>query len=146
MMITLKDYILEKKSDSLISEKEEDNEDKDKDKENGFRRADIKFTIWEEPNKKIRMITNNNKYQKIEYKHEDKEKDISIDFLMGFQDGVWKMWVGKIGSCSYDDDPYFSFDTSDFKQALLKCVDKVEEFIVKVQDDPHDYVQFYLHR
>ena len=54
------------------------------------------------------------------------------------------MWVGKIGSCSYDDDPYCSFDTDDFKKGIVLFLDKVEEFINNVEDDPEDYVQYYI--
>ena len=41
----------------------------------------------------------------------NKEKGLSIDFLLGFKDGSWKLWIGKIGSCSYDDDPYCFTET-----------------------------------
>jgi hypothetical protein len=126
----LKDYILEEKDDVT----------------SGIQRGDIKFTIWEEPEKKVTMLKDNQKYQKIEYKHNDKDKGISIDFLLGFQEGTWKLWIGKIGSCSYDDDPYCSFDTDNFKKAIILCLDKVEEFIGKVEDDPEDYVQYYIRK
>lgn len=126
----LKDYILEEKDDVT----------------SGIQRGDIKFTIWEEPEKKVTMLKDNQKYQKIEYKHNDKDKGISIDFLLGFQEGTWKLWIGKIGSCSYDDDPYCSFDTDNFKKAIILCLDKVEEFIGKVEDDPEDYVQYYIQK
>lgn len=126
----LKDYILEEKDDVT----------------SGIQRGDIKFTIWEEPEKKVTMLKDNQKYQKIEYKHNDKDKGISIDFLLGFQEGTWKLWIGKIGSCSYDDDPYCSFDTDNFKKAIILCLDKVEEFIGKVEDDPEDYVQYYVQK
>ncbi len=129
-MKSLKDYILEEEGDVTSD----------------LQRGDIKFTIWEEPEKKVTTLKDNQKYQKIEYKHNDKEKGISIDFLLGFQDGTWKLWIGKIGSCSYDDDPYCSFDTDEFKKGILLCLDKVEEFIKKVEDDPEDYVQYYIHK
>ena len=109
-------------------------------------KGDIKFTIWEAPQKKVRWIKDNNSYQKIEYKLEDKEEGLSIDFLLGYQDDSWKLWIGKIGSCSYDDDPYCSFDTDNFKKAIVACLDKVEEFIEKVKDDKENYVQFYVHK
>lgn len=129
-MKSLKDYILEEEGDVTSD----------------LQRGDIKFTIWEEPEKKVTTLKDNQKYQKIEYKHNDKEKGISIDFLLGFQEGTWKLWIGKIGSCSYDDDPYCSFDTDEFKKGILLCLDKVEEFIKKVEDDPEDYVQYYIHK
>lgn len=107
------------------------------------RRGNIKFTIWEEPDKKVSWITDNKKWQKIEYKYEDKEKDIHIDFLLGFQDDSWKLWIGKIGAISYDDDPYCDFRTKSFKEAILSALDKVVEFIDDVEEDPQNWVQFY---
>lgn len=107
-------------------------------------RGDIKFTIWERPDKKVRKLKDNKTYQKIEYKLEDKDNGLSIDFLLGFKDDSWKLWIGKIGSCSYDDDPYCSFNTDDFNKAILDCLDKVEEFILKVKEDPENYIQFYV--
>ena len=107
-------------------------------------RGDIKFTIWEEPDKKVTRLKDNFSYQKIEYKLQNYDDNLSIDFLLGFQDESWKLWIGKIGSCSYDDDPYCSFDTDDFKKGIIACLDKVEEFIENVQEDPEKYVQFYI--
>lgn len=135
-MKTLKQYIIE-------------GSDKDTDKDNKGKltsevsQADIKFTIWEEPDKKVTELKDNETYQKIEYKLEDKTDHISVDFLLGYQNDSWKIWIGKIGSCSYDDDPYFSFDTDNFKLAVVKSLDTIAEFIQKIKDDPEDYVQFY---
>jgi len=129
-MKSLQDYIKEEKDD-ISSE---------------IQRGDIKFTIWEEPDKKVVTLKDNEHFQKIEYKYNDKESNISIDFLLGFQENSWKLWIGKIGSCSYDDDPYCSFDTDNFKKAIVLCLDKVEEFIKLVKDEPDNYVQFYIHR
>lgn len=119
-------------------------EGEDEDKEKTTRRGQIKFTIWEEPDKKVTWLDDNEKYQKIEYKLEDKDKGLSIDFLLGFQEGSWKLWIGKIGSCSYDDDPYCSFDTDKFSEGIVAALDKVEEFLQKVKDDPDNYVQYYI--
>ena len=130
MMKSLKDYILEEKDDIT----------------SGIQRGDIKFTIWKSPDEKVTTLKDNEHYQKIEYKLEDKEEGLSIDFLLGYQDDSWKLWIGKIGSCSYDDDPYCSFDTDNFKKAIIACLDKVEEFIEKVKDDKENYVQFYVHK
>ena len=136
-MISLKEYIDDK---YLIEAGEED-----KDKKDDSIRSDIQFTVWEEPDKKVTDLENNDKYQKIEYKHEDKKKKISIDFLLGYKDGSWQMWVGKIGSCSYDDDPYLSFNTDNFKKAVVMSLDEIEEFIKNVEDDRDDYIQYYVH-
>ena len=136
-MISLKEYIDDK---YLIEAGEED-----KDKKDDSIRSDIQFTVWEEPDKKVTDLENNDKYQKIEYKHEDKKKKISIDFLLGYKDGSWQMWVGKIDSCSYDDDPYLSFNTDNFKKAVVMSLDEIEEFIKNVEDDRDDYIQYYVH-
>ena len=54
----------------------------EEDKKKIARRGNIKFTIWEEPDKKVSWLNDNEKYQKIEYKHEDRDKNIFIDFLL----------------------------------------------------------------
>lgn len=116
----------------------------DKENEKTIQRGKIKFTIWEEPDKKVKWLDNNEDYQKIEYKLEDKEKGLSIDFLLGFKDDSWKLWIGKIGSCSYDDDPYCSFNTKSFAEGIVAALDKVEEFLEMVEKDPQNYVQYYI--
>lgn len=126
-MKNLRDYLLEEKGDITASTS----------------RGDIKFTIWKAPDKKVRWLNDNESYLKIEYKLEDKEEGLFIDFLLGFKDGSWKLWIGKIGSCSYDDDPYCSFETKKFSEGIVAALDKVEEFIGKVKDDPESYIQFY---
>lgn len=126
-MKTLKEYLLEEKDDITASTS----------------RGDIKFTIWKAPDKKVRWLKDNESYQKIEYKLEDKEEGLYIDFLLGFKDGSWKLWIGKIGSCSYDDDPYCSFETTKFSDGIIGALDKVEEFVAKVKDDKESYIQFY---
>ena len=126
-MKSLKDYIKEEKQDITAN----------------VSRGDIKFTIWKSPDQKVRWLHDNESYLKIEYKLEDKEDGLSIDFLLGFQDDSWKLWIGKLGSCSYDDDPYCSLNTSKFAEGIVAALDKVEEFVKKVKDDPEDYVQYY---
>lgn len=109
-------------------------------------RGDIKFTIWEEPDKKVTRLKDNFHYQKIEYKLQNHEDNLSIDFLLGFQEESWKLWIGKIGSCSYDDDPYCSFNTDNFNKAILMALDKIEEFIIQVSNDKENYVQYYIQK
>ena len=123
----LRDYLLEEKNDITASTS----------------RGDIKFTIWKAPDKKVRWLNDNESYLKIEYKLEDKKEGLFIDFLLGFQEGSWKLWIGKIGSCSYDDDPYCSFETKKFAEGIVAALDKVEEFVGKVKEDPESYIQFY---
>ena len=126
-MKSLKEYLLEEKNDITASTS----------------RGDIKFTIWKAPDKKVRWLNNNESYLKIEYKLEDREEGLFIDFLLGYQEDSWKLWIGKIGSCGYDDDPYCSFETKKFAEAIVKALDKVEEFVAKVKDEPENYIQFY---
>ncbi len=126
-MKSLKEYLLEEKNDITASTS----------------RGDIKFTIWKAPDKKVRWLNDNESYLKIEYKLEDKEEGLYIDFLLGYQEDSWKLWIGKIGSCSYDDDPYSSMETKKFSEAIVKALDKVEEFVAKVKEDPESYIQFY---
>ena len=126
-MKSIKEYLLEEKNDITASTS----------------RGDIKFTIWKAPDKKVRWLNDNESYLKIEYKLEDKEEGLYIDFLLGYQEDSWKLWIGKIGSCSYDDDPYSSMETKKFSEAIVKALDKVEEFVAKVKDDPESYIQFY---
>lgn len=127
-MRDIKLYILEKK----------------KEKEKDIKlRANIKFTIWKQPDLKVKWLKDNEKYQKIEYKYEDNAECLFIDFLLGFKDDTWYLWVGKIGSCSYDDDPYKDLKTNKFSEAIIAALDAVEEFINKVKEEPDNYVQFY---
>ena len=130
-----------KKFSQYIVEADETPENDDK----LTRRANIKFTIWEEPDKKVNWIKDNNKYQKIEYKHEDKTKKMFIDFLLGFdkEHNTWKLWVGKIGGVTYDDDPLCDLKTDDFSKAIITALDKTKEYIDKVEKDPSDWIQYY---
>lgn len=131
---------------SLSQYIKEASEEKEEDKEKTTRRGNIKFTIWEEPDKKVNWLDNNQKYQKIEYKYENKDDQCFIDFLLGFKNESWRLWVGKIGSVSYDDDPYCDFETTNFAEAIVAALDKVEEFLDKVKEEPENYVQFYKNK
>lgn len=135
-MKTLSQYLIEANKD---------NADKEEYKQKTTQRGNIKYTIWLEPDKKVNWIDDNDQYQKIEYKHEDRKKNLFIDFLLGYvkDEHTWKMWIGKIGSVSYDDDPYCNLDTDKFSEAIVKSLDKTQEFIADVEADPYNYVQFY---
>ena len=61
--------------------------------ENSTEKDNIKFTIWEAPDKKVKWLNNNKDYQKIEYKYKDKKLGIEIHFLLGFKDNTWKLWI-----------------------------------------------------
>ena len=164
-MKTLKEYILEadesdemdldaldsdqpdgKTDDTDKDDKKEDignDDDEDDEKKKLTRRGNIKFTIWEEPKKKVNWLDDNQKYQKIEYQYRDKEKNIDIDFLLGFQDNTWKLWIGKIGAITYDDDPWCDFKTNKFSEGIAAALDNVEEFMDDVEENPDNWVQFY---
>lgn len=133
-MKRLKDYIIEASDQNSEEQDESVN-----------RRKDIMFTIWKEPDKKVKWLKDNEKYQKIEYKHEDKSRKMSMSFLLGYdkENDTWKLWVGKIGAITYDDDPLCSLETNKFSQAIIKGLDKIEEYIKKVEDDPSDWIQYY---
>ncbi len=133
-MKRLKDYIIEANDNNSEEQDESVN-----------RRKDIMFTIWKEPDKKVKWLKDNEKYQKIEYKHEDKSRKMSMSFLLGYdkENDTWKLWVGKIGAITYDDDPLCSLETNKFSQAIIKGLDKIEEYIKKVEDDPSDWIQYY---
>jgi len=107
-------------------------------------RGEIKFTIWTEPDTKVKWLEEGESFQKIEYKYENKEKGIKIDFLLGQEGEDWKLWAGKVGSTSYDDDPYCDLDTTEFKYAIINALDKVEEIIKDVKENPDNWVQFYI--
>ena len=154
-LLSLDNYILEADEsdemdmDALNSDNPDgetdknDNDEEKEDKEKLTRRGNIKFTIWEEPKKKVNWLDDNQKYQKIEYQYRNKEKNIDIDFLLGFQDNSWKLWIGKIGAISYDDDPWCDFKTNKFSEGIVAALDKVEEFMDDVEENPDNWVQFY---
>ena len=141
-MKKLKDYIIEAEDSEQHETNDKNSEGHD---ESLNRRGDIMFTIWKEPDKKVKWLKDNEKYQKIEYKHEDKSRKMSMSFLLGYdkENDTWKLWVGKIGAITYDDDPLCSLETNKFSQAIIKGLDKIEEYIKKVEDDPSDWIQYY---
>lgn len=108
-----------------------------------IKKKDIKFTIWELPDKKVKWLNNNDEYLKIEYKYINQLEQIFIDFLLGFKEDSWRLWAGKIGSVSYDDDPYCSLDTEKFSEAVTNAIDKIVEIVNMVVDEPLNYIQYY---
>lgn len=137
---SLSEGLLDPPKESLDDKKKEE---KKKEDEPPVKKKDIKFTIWKSPDKKVRWIEDNDAYLKIEYKYINELEQIFIDFLLGFKDDSWKLWAGKMGSVSYDDDPYCSFETEKFADAIIKAIDKVMEVVQKVFDEPLNYIQFY---
>lgn len=107
-------------------------------------RAEIKFTIWADDSERKEWIGDNDGYQKIEYIYKDKEKGITIDFLLGRKDGTWCLWAGKDGSVNYDDEPKYDLECTKFQDAIMNALDKIQELIEDVKENPKNWVQFYL--
>lgn len=140
-------------------EKEEENEgqpegeDADSDKGNIpevdpklKERAEIKFKIWRTGGERADWLNDEDGYQKIEYVYNDKKKNITIDFLLGRKDGVWQLWAGKDGAVGYDDEPMYNLEVTSFRDAIMTSLDKVQELIADVKENPDNWVQFYLNK
>ena len=132
---------------SLLSYIKEDSESKNEEDKTKELRRNIKFTIWKEPKTKVKWLEEGDyKYQKIEYQYVNKEKGVNIDFLLGYvpEEKTWKLWIGKLGATTYDDDPWCDFKEQTFAKAIIAALDKVEEFVDDVENgDPDNWVQFY---
>lgn len=111
-------------------------------------RSDIKFKIFTEPDKQVDDLKEGKKYLKIEYIYKDKKKGIEIDFLIGRKDDTkdWALYTGKIGSASYDDDPYKSLKTKELSKAINNAVQEVVDLVKEVEKEPDEWLQFYIHR
>lgn len=111
-------------------------------------RSDIKFKIYTAPDKQVTSLKEGEKYLKIEYVYRDKKEGIEIDFLIGKkkEDEEWQLYIGKVGSASYDDDPYKSLKTKDLAKAINTAVNEVIDLIKEVKDNKDNWVQFYIHR
>lgn len=107
-------------------------------------RAEIKFKIWKDGGELADWITDKDGYQKIEYVYKDKEKGITIDFLLGRKDGSWFIWAGKDGAVNYDDQPYKDLKTPYFRDAIMNSLDKIQELIQDVKDNPDNWAQYYV--
>lgn len=108
-------------------------------------KSDVQFKVWVSPDKQVDWISDNEKYLKIEYVYDDKKKGITIDFLLGKKDGTWQLYAGKKGTVSYDDDPMKDLKKKNFKDGILSAIEYVADFIKKVEDNPDDWTQFYIH-
>ncbi len=107
-------------------------------------RAEIKFKIWKDGGELSNWITDKDGYQKIEYVYKDKEKGITIDFLLGRKDGSWFIWAGKDGAVNYDDQPYKDLKTPYFKDAIMNSLDTIQELIKDVKENPDNWAQYYI--
>ena len=139
-MKNLKDYIIKHINNAILEEV-----DHSKPTEAPVPRQDIMFNIWETPNKKVNWLKDNFSYTKIEYQYISDDKNIEIDFLLGFKLGSWRLWIGKIGALSYDDESYCDLKCVKLQDAIKISIDKIEEIIQKVKDDPQNYVMYYIH-
>lgn len=140
------DDVSEEDKKPVDPDKNED-DNKDKSEEKTLKRGNIKFTIWKEPKTKVNWLEDNDyNYQKIEYQYRSEDKKVEIDFLLGYveKEKTWKLWIGKIGSTTYDDDPWCDLKKKKFAEAIVAALDKVEEFMQDVEhDNPDNWVQFY---
>ena len=150
----------DKKDDSSSEEEPKDGEKKDEEPEgedpkddNGSEpeidpelkeRAEIKFKIWKDGGERADWITDKDGYQKIEYVYKDKEKGITIDFLLGRKDGSWFVWAGKDGAVNYDDKPYKDLKTPYFKDAIMNSLDEIQGLIKDVKENPDNWAQYYV--
>ena len=107
-------------------------------------RAEIKFKIWKDGGERADWITDKDGYQKIEYVYKDKEKGITIDFLLGRKDGSWFVWAGKDGAVNYDDQPYKDLKTPYFKDAIMNSLDEIQGLIKDVKENPDNWAQYYV--
>ena len=106
-------------------------------------RAEIKFKIWKDGGELANWITDKDGYQKIEYVYKNKEKGITIDFLLGRKDGSWFVWAGKDGAVNYDDQPYKDLKTPYFRDAIMNSLDTIQELIKDVKENPDNWAQYY---
>ena len=106
-------------------------------------RAEIKFKIWKDGGELANWITDKDGYQKIEYVYKNKEKGITIDFLLGRKDGSWFVWAGKDGVVNYDDQPYKDLKTPYFRDAIMNSLDTIQELIKDVKENPDNWAQYY---
>lgn len=109
-------------------------------------RAEIKFKIWKDGGERADWITDKDGYQKIEYVYKDKKEGITIDFLLGRKDGTWHLWAGKDGGVNYDDEPMYDLKANTFQKAIMNSLDKIQDLIQDVKDNPDNWVQFYINK
>ncbi len=109
-------------------------------------RAEIKFKIWKDGGERADWITDKDGYQKIEYVYKDKKEGITIDFLLGRKDGAWHLWAGKDGGVNYDDEPMYDLEANTFQKAIMNSLDKIQDLIKDVKDNPDNWVQFYINK
>lgn len=121
------------------------NEEEDKSKEY-VEKSDICFDIWQEVGVRTNWLKDNFSYNKIEYKFIDKKKGIEIDFLLGYRNGTWHLWIGKIGIINYELQPYVDLCTPIFSRAIILSLDKIQDFVKQVYTDKDNWVDYYINR
>lgn len=120
------------------------NKDEKEKKKELEEKSKIKFTIWTAPDKKADWLDSNTAYQKIEYIYDDKKNGCKIHFLLGYKDGTWKLWVGKLGAVSYDDKYYYDTKEHTFAKGILSALDKVIDMTTDIKENPDNWPQFYI--
>lgn len=110
-------------------------------------RAKLKFLIYKEDGKTVDWLKDREDYQKIECNYEDEpdfDDGIKVSFLLGRKDGTWQLWAGKPGVVTYADEPYKDLETEKFEDAIMKSLDKAEDLIKQIKDEPNNWVQFFV--
>lgn len=149
-MLSLSDYIYNINNNNTVCEEEDQSAKDNADME---LRAAIKWDMWEEPSVKVNWLKDNYSYNKIQFIYRNTDKGIEICFLMGFTENdstdvlpaSWKMWVGKTGAVSYAEDWSWDLKTDDLKEAIMKSLDVIVDFIRTVEGDKYNYVAYYVH-
>lgn len=151
-MISLFDYVynINTRKPDAVHEEADQSAQEEADKE---LRAAVKWEMWEEPSVKVNWLKDNYYYNKIQFIYRDTDKGIEICFLMGFTENdsadklpsSWKMWVGKTGAVSYGEEWSWDLKTEDLKEAIMKSLDVIVDFIRTVEGDKHNYVAYYAH-
>lgn len=152
-MLSLSDYIYNIKNNNTHNIVREEADKSATDNADRELRAAIKWDMWEEPSVKVNWLKDNYSYNKIQFIYRDTDKNIEICFLMGFTENdstdklpsSWKIWVGKTGAVSYAEDWSWNLKTDDLKEAIMKSLDVIVDFIRTVEDDKRDYVAYYVH-
>lgn len=110
-----------------------------------FDPARVKFHIFNEKGEKLAGIPDNDSYAKIEYVYRNQEKNLEIDFLLGYDadNAEWKLWAGRFGQVSYTDDPLCGLGTDDFTEAVNISVDKIAEYVDRITDDKGNFLKYF---
>jgi hypothetical protein len=57
---------------------------------------------------------------------------------------LWSILENKVKAyINYGDDPYCDLETPKFAEAIVKALDKTQEFLDDVKKNPDNWIQFY---